>query len=221
MPPDLAEGADWQSARRELDEGLAALSISLPDTARGQCLALLRLLETWNRRFNLTALRTPADMVTGHLLDSLAVLPHLPPGTLLDVGTGAGFPGLPLAIARPDTAHVLLDSNLKKTRFVQHAVLELGLGNVEVVRSRVEDFRPQEPFAVLIARAFAPLPRLLHLLGHLCAPDGQVLALKGPASTAELADLPPKFAHVATIPLPVRPGREHRVLVVLARRAVG
>lgn len=221
MPPDPADTADWQTARHQLDEGLATLGIALAEGARGQCLALLRLLETWNRRFNLTALRTPADMVAGHLLDSLAVLPHLPPGTLLDVGTGAGFPGLPLAIARPDTRHVLLDSNLKKTRFVQHAALELGLANVEVVRSRVEDFRPQEPFAVVIARAFAPLPRLLGLIGHLCAPGGQVLALKGPAAAAELAGLPAEFAHVATLPLPARPGREHGSLVVLARRAVG
>ena len=221
MPPDPAEAADWQSARRQLDEGLARLGIELPEGARGQCLALLRLLETWNRRFNLTALRTPADMVAGHLLDSLAVLPHLPPGALLDVGTGAGFPGLPLAIARPDTAHVLLDSNLKKTRFVQHAALELGLRNVQVVRVRAEQFHPEEPFAVVIARAFAPLPRLLRLLGHLCAPGGQVLALKGPAVAGELADLPPQFVHAATLPLPARPGREHRVLVVLARRAVG
>lgn len=221
MRPDTAAAGDWQTARRLLDEGLAELGIDLPDTAREQCIALLRLLDTWNRHFNLTALRSPAQMVAGHLIDSLAVLPHLPPGTLLDVGTGAGFPGLPLAIARPDTRHVLLDSNLKKTRFVQHAALELGLGKVEVVRTRAEDFRPDTPFPTVIARAFAPLPRLLRLLGHLCAPGGQVLALKGPAAAAELADLPPEFAHVETLPLPARPGREHGSLVVLARRAVG
>ena len=219
MQPDPA--GDWQAARRLLDQGLAALDIDLPESAREQCLALLRLLETWNRHFNLTALRTPADMVSGHLLDSLAVLPYLPAGALLDVGTGAGFPGLPLAIARPDVRHVLLDSNLKKTRFVQHAALELGLANVAVIRARAEAFRPEAPFAVVIARAFAPLPRLLRLLGHLCAPGGQVLALKGPAAAAELADLPPQFEHLATHALPSQPGREHRTLVVLARRAVG
>jgi 16S rRNA (guanine527-N7)-methyltransferase len=219
MQPDPA--GDWQAARRLLGQGLAALDIDLPESAREQCLALLRLLETWNRHFNLTALRTPADMVSGHLLDSLAVLPYLPAGALLDVGTGAGFPGLPLAIARPDVRHVLLDSNLKKTRFVQHAALELGLANVAVIRARAEAFRPEAPFAVVIARAFAPLPRLLRLLGHLCAPGGQVLALKGPAAAAELADLPPQFEHLATHALPSQPGREHRTLVVLARRAVG
>ncbi len=221
MPPESPETGDWQAARRLFDEGLAALGIDLPATAREQCLALLHLLETWNRHFNLTALRTPSDMVTGHLLDSLAVLLHLPPGALLDVGTGAGFPGLPLAIARPDTRHVLLDSNLKKTRFVQHAALELGLANVEVVRARAEDFRPPAPFPVVIARAFAPLPRLLRLLGHLCAPGGRVLALKGPAAAAELTDLPADFEHVETIPLAAQPGRAQRTLVMLARRAVG
>lgn len=218
MRPD--PGGDWPAASRLLGQGLAALGIDLPLPARERCMALLRLLDTWNRHFNLTALRTPADMVSGHLLDSLAVLPHLPPGALLDVGTGAGFPGLPLAIARPDTRHVLLDSNLKKTRFVQHAALELGLGNVEVIRARAEAFRPDVPFPVVIARAFAPLPRLLRLLGHLCAPGGQVLALKGPAAAAELTDLPPQFEHLATHALPAQPGREHRTLVVLARRAV-
>ena len=221
MPPDSPESGDWQSARGSFDEGLAALGVDLPDPAREQCLALLRLLETWNRHFNLTALRTPAEMVTGHLLDSLTVLPHLPPGALLDVGTGAGFPGLPLAIARPDTRHVLLDSNLKKTRFVQHAALELNLANVEVVRARAEAFRPPVPFPVVIARAFAPLPRLLRLLGHLCAPGGRVLALKGPAAAAELSDLPADFEHVETIPLAAQPGRANRALVVLARQAVG
>lgn len=221
MPPESPATGDWQTARGRFDDGLAALDIELPAPAREQCLALLRLLETWNRHFNLTALRTPAEMVTGHLLDSLAVLPHLPPGALLDVGTGAGFPGLPLAIARPDLPHVLLDSNLKKTRFVQHAALELGLKNVEVVRARAEDFWPPAPFPVVIARAFAPLPRLLRLLGHLCAPDGRVLALKGPAAAAELLDLPADFEHVDTVPLAGQPGRAHRTLVVLARRAVG
>lgn len=219
MRPDPA--GDWPAARRLLDQGLVALRIDLPEPAREQCIELLRLLETWNRHFNLTALRTPAEQVTGHLIDSLAVLPYLPAGALLDVGTGAGFPGLPLAIARPATRHVLLDSNLKKTRFVQHAALQLGLGNVEVIRARAEDFRPAVPFPVVIARAFAPLPRLLHLLGHLCAPGGQVLALKGLAVAAELADLPAQFEHLATHALPAQPGREHRTLVVLARRAVG
>lgn len=157
MPPEAAPG-DWDQARRQLDQGLAALNLDLPAASRDQLIALLRLLAQWNRSFNLTALRTPADMVAGHLLDSLAVLAHLPPGRLLDVGTGAGFPGLPLAIARPDTAHVLLDSHLKKTRFVQHAALTLDLHNVEVVQQRAEQYRPDPTFPVVIARAFAPCP---------------------------------------------------------------
>jgi len=220
MPPEAAP-TEWEHARRLLDQGLIALGLDLPTGSRERLMDLLHLLAQWNRSFNLTALRTPADMVTGHLLDSLAVLAHLPPGRLLDVGTGAGFPGLPLAIARPDTAHVLLDSNLKKTRFVQHAALTLDLRNVEVVRQRAEQYRPDPPFPVVIARAFAPLPRLLPLIGHLCAPGGRLLALKGPAVEAELADLPPGFEHIDTLTLPAVTGRDRRTLVVLARRAVG
>lgn len=220
MPPEAAPG-DWEQARRQLDQGLVALDLDLPAASRDQLIALLRLLAQWNRSFNLTALRTPADMVAGHLLDSLAVLAHLPPGRLLDVGTGAGFPGLPLAIARQDTAHVLLDSHLKKTRFVQHAALTLDLHNVEVVQQRAEQYRPDPTFPVVIARAFAPLPRLLRLIGHLCAPGGRVLALKGAAVETELTDLPAQFEHIDTLTLPAVTGRDRRTLVVLARRAVG
>ena len=220
MPPEAAPG-DWDQARRQLDQGLAALGLDLPAASREQSIALLRLLTQWNKAYNLTALRSPAQQVAGHLLDSLAVLAHLPPGRLIDVGTGAGFPGLPLAIARPDTAHVLLDSNLKKVRFVQHAALTLDLRNVEVVRQRAEQFQPEQPFPVVVARAFAPLPRLLRLIGHLCAPGGRLLALKGPAVGAELADLPAQFEHVDTRVLPAGAGGAQRTLVVLARRTVG
>jgi 16S rRNA (guanine527-N7)-methyltransferase len=220
MPPEAAPG-DWDQARRQLDQGLATLGLDLPAASREQLIALLRLLTQWNKAYNLTALRSPAQQVAGHLLDSLAVLAQLPPGRLIDVGTGAGFPGLPLAIARPDTAHVLLDSNLKKTRFVQHAALTLDLRNVEVVRLRAEQFRQQPPFPVVVARAFAPLPRLLRLIGHLCAPGGRLLALKGPAVDTELADLPPGFEHIDTLVLPAGAGGARRTLVVLARRAVG
>lgn len=219
MPPEAAPG-DWDQARKQLDQGLAALDLDLPATSREQLIALLRLLTQWNKAYNLTALRSPAQQVAGHLLDSLAVLAHLPPGRLIDVGTGAGFPGLPLAIARPDTAHVLLDSNLKKTRFVQHAALTLDLRNVAVVRQRAEQYRPEQPFPVVVARAFAPLPRLLRLIGHLCAPGGRLLALKGPTVDAELADLPAQFEHIDTLTLPALAGAR-RTLVVLVRRAVG
>lgn len=215
MPPE--DTPAWAEAAAVLDTGLARLDLDLPATARDTALHLLRLLATWNHHYNLTALHTPSDMVTGHLLDSLAVLPHLPALRLLDVGTGAGFPGLPLAIARPQVAHVLLDSNLKKTRFVQHAALTLGLDNVEVVRARAEQYRPTPPFPVVVARAFAPLGRLLRTLGHLCAPGGRIYALKGPAAANELADLPPGFLHVDSVPLPALTGGRQRTLLILAR----
>jgi 16S rRNA (guanine527-N7)-methyltransferase len=220
MPPEAAPG-DWDQARKQLDQGLAGLNLDLPAPSRDQLMALLRLLTQWNRTYNLTALRSPAQQVAGHLLDSLAVLTHLPPGRLIDVGTGAGFPGLPLAIARPDTPHALLDSNLKKTRFVQHAALTLDLRNVEVVRQRAEQYQPQAAFPVVVTRAFAPLPRLLRLIGHLCAPGGRLLALKGPAAASELTELPARFEHIDTLTLPAVAGGGQRTLVVLARRAVG
>lgn len=220
MPPEAAPG-NWEQARQQLDQGLDALDLDLPAASRDQLMALLRLLTQWNAAYNLTALRTPAQQVAGHLLDSLAVLAHVPPGRLLDVGTGAGFPGLPLAIARPDTPHVLLDSSLKKTRFVQHAALTLDLRNVEVVRQRAEQFQPQQAFPVVVARAFAPLPRLLRLIGHLCVPGGQLLALKGPAVDTELGELPIQFEHIDTLTLPAVAGGGRRTLVVLARRTVG
>lgn len=219
MLPEATPG-DWDQARKQLDQGLVASDLDLPAASRDRLIALLHLLTQWNKAYNLTALRSPAQQVAGHLLDSLAVLAHVPPGRLLDVGTGAGFPGLPLAIARPDMAHVLLDSNLKKTRFVQHAALTLGLRNVEVVRQRAEQYQPQQAFPVVVARAFAPLPRLLRLIGHLCAPGGRLLALKGPAASAELSDLQAAFEHVHTLTLPALAGRDRRTLVVLARRTV-
>ncbi|GAB4356906.1 MAG: 16S rRNA (guanine(527)-N(7))-methyltransferase RsmG [Immundisolibacter sp.] len=215
MPPE--DTPAWVEAAAALDAGLTTLGLDLPAKARDAALQLLRLLATWNRHYNLTALRAPTDMVAGHLLDSLAVLPHLPARQLLDVGTGAGFPGLPLAIARPQVAHVLLDGNLKKTRFVQHAALTLGLANVEVVRARAEHYRPAAPFSVVVARAFAPLGRLLRTLGHLCAPGGRIYALKGPAAATELADLPPGFRHLDTVPLPALTGGRQRTLLILTR----
>ncbi|WP_372715711.1 16S rRNA (guanine(527)-N(7))-methyltransferase RsmG [Immundisolibacter sp.] len=221
MPPRAPLVGDWSAAGARLDSGLATLKLDLPDATRQRMIALLQLLREWNRTFNLTAVHTPADMVTRHLLDSLAVLAYLPPGPLLDVGTGAGFPGLPLALARPDTQHVLLDSNLKKTRFVEHAALTLGIGNVQVVRARAEEYQPVPEFPVVIARAFAPLPRLLRLTCKLCVPGGRILALKGPTVEAELTDLPAEFTLVDTVTLPGFDGPARRTLVLLDRRVVG
>jgi 16S rRNA (guanine527-N7)-methyltransferase len=172
-----------------LAAGLAALGIDASDAQRAQLLALLALLARWNRAYNLTAVRDPPAMIPRHLLDSLAVLPWVRRGPVLDVGTGPGLPGLPLAILRPELGFALLDSNGKKIRFVRQAVLALGLHNVTPVQARLETYRPGVNFATITARAVAPLAELCAECAPLMAPGGLLLALKGRDPGAEVARL--------------------------------
>ena len=148
------------------------------------------MLERWNRKVNLTAVRDRDAMVTVHILDSLAARPLLHGTTVLDIGTGAGFPGLPLAIVEPDRRFVLLDSNNKKIQFVQHAAAVLGLANVEAVKARAEDYAPGYRFDTVIARAVASLPQLLELAGHHVGEGGVFIALKGRYPSEELRQIP-------------------------------
>lgn len=166
--------------------GARALDCALSAEAVAELAHLLSELERWNRKINLTAIREPEAMVGAHILDSLAVRPWLQGESVIDIGTGAGFPGLPLAVAEPDRQFVLLDSNGKKISFVQHIAGELGLENVHAVKARIEDYAPGQRFDTVIARALAAIPRLVELAGHLVAPDGQLLALKGKHPAAEL-----------------------------------
>lgn len=167
--------------------GAAALSQALDAGQIEKLDTLLTELERWGRRINLTAILEPADMVSGHLLDSLAVRPHLHGPRIIDIGTGAGFPGLPLAIAEPAMQFVLLDSNGKKISFVRHIVGLLRLSNVEVVKARAEDYAPGYRFDTVIARALASMPRLIELAAHLVG--DQLLALKGRHPAEELAPI--------------------------------
>lgn len=169
--------------------GAAELGLPLAAGAGEQLALLVRELERWNKRINLTAIRNLDDMVPGHVLDSLAAAPYLAGATVLDVGTGGGFPGLPLAIVAPERHFTLLDSNGKKIRFVQHMIGELGLKNVKTVQARVESYTPPMRFDTVIARAFAALPRIVALAGHLVAETGVLLALKGKQADAEIRDL--------------------------------
>jgi len=176
--------------RAPLEAGLRKLRVTVPDGAGERLIAYIRLLERWNRAYNLTAVRDPADMVVRHLLDSLAVTPWLEGARIADVGTGPGLPGIPLALAHPDRAFMLVDSAAKKLRFLEHARATLGLGNVEIHRGRAEDYRPSAGFDTVITRAFASLPRMLGAAGHLCGPGGVMLAMKGTRPDAEIAALP-------------------------------
>lgn len=172
-----------------ISAGVASLRQDLPNGAAAKLAWLLTELERWNRRVNLTAIRDPEAMVSGHILDSLAVRPLLEGRRVLDVGTGAGFPGLPLAIAEPAIGFELLDSNGKKISFVRHVIGEIGLSNAAAIKARGEDYAPDERFDTVIARALASIPRLLKLAGHLLREEGVLLALKGKHPAAELESI--------------------------------
>ena len=200
-------------SQNALSSGLAALDITLTTAAQHQLLAFRDLLLKWNKTYNLTALRDPAQAISHHLLDSLAILPHVGAGNLLDVGSGGGLPGLPLAIAKPDLAVSMVDTVQKKTTFLQQAVIELALKNVTVHHARVEEMQGQ--YAQISSRAFAELALFISLTRHLLAPGGRWLAMKGVRPDDELKALPADITVEAIIPLSV-PGLEaERHLIIL------
>jgi 16S rRNA (guanine527-N7)-methyltransferase len=207
------------SPSAQLDQGLAALGIRLPQPAQEKLLAYAALLYKWNKTYSLTAMREQDKAVSHHLLDSLAVLPFVPDGTLLDVGSGGGMPGIPLAIARPELQVALLDSNSKKTAFLRQAAIELGLPNISVHCGRVEQYHPANGFAAITSRAFSELSDFVGLSRHLLAPNGQWLAMKGIWPHEEIGRLPQDIAVDAVHRLAV-PGVEgERHLVVMSRPA--
>ncbi len=171
--------ASLATPRARLDAGLAALGLDPSQDQRGKLIKFIDLLARWNRAYNLTAVREPLAMVSRHLLDSLAVSPYLVGSSLLDLGTGAGLPGLPLAILNPEKRFVLLDSNGKKIRFVRQATMDLGLANVEVIQARMESYRPGEKFATIITRAVADQETLRRVVKPLLASPGRLLLMKG------------------------------------------
>lgn len=201
-------------ARVALERGLAALGQPLPANAPDQLLAYLRVLEKWNRTYNLTAIRDPLKMVTHHVLDSLAVLPHLPAGPLADIASGGGLPGIPLAIAQPARRVTLNDANFKKAAFLQQAVIELKLSNADVHAGRVEAWRPAQPFACVITRGFAELAQFIAACRHLLRPDGVLAAMKGAFPRAELERLPAHAdcSDVRRLQVPLLEAERHLVL---------
>jgi 16S rRNA (guanine527-N7)-methyltransferase len=206
-----------------LRAGLDALGLELEDDVQAALLRYVELLRRWNRVYNLTAVDDPQGIVTRHLLDALAVLPWVPAGRLVDVGSGAGLPGIPLALARPELDVTLLDASTKRVRFMQQAVIELGLDNAHPLHARAEAHTPRRPYDVVITRAFANISDMLVACRHLVAADGVILAMKGQRPDTELAALPPDIVLLDVLPLAV-PGLDAarhlvRLAPATARRA--
>ena len=218
--PEANDAVHDAALRDELRAGLRALA--LDGALASPLLAYLSLLARWNRTYNLTAVRDPRAMVARHLLDSLAMHRAVAPlaargGSLADLGTGPGLPGIPLAIAFPALQVALVESNGKKARFLREAVRTLGLANARVVEARIEAVDADGTFDAITARALATLPRILELGGHLLAPEGRLLAMKGVVPGDEIAAMPPGWRVERIEPLEV-PGQEgERHLVVVAR----
>ena len=202
-----------------LSEGLVAgstaLGVALDSVQQQKLLDYIALIVKWNKVYNLTAVREPEAMIGHHLLDSLAVLPHLAGvRRLIDVGSGAGLPGIPLAIARPDMKIALLDSNHKKTTFMRQACLELGLTNAEVVCERVEQWQPQDKYDAVISRAYSELKEFVRLSAHLLAKGGKLYAMKGVYPVEEIAQLKSaKVEEVIALTVPGLEAQRHLVII--------
>jgi len=210
-----------ENLRSDLEKGISELKLTLSPEQIDLLMRFLALLVKWNHTYNLTAVRDPEEMVQKHLLDSLTVAPYLKDGPFLDVGAGAGLPGIPLAILFPQFHFTLLDSNGKKARFMLQAAAELGLKNVAVQNSRVEAFHPAKGFATILSRAFASLGDIVNLCSPLLQQAnnehaaGQLFCMKGQYPEQELAELPKTVSVIAIHPLQVPGLQEQRHLVCL------
>ena len=200
-----------------LMSGAAELGIPLSSEQGAQLLRLLDELDDWNQRMNLTAIRERGQQITKHLLDSLAVHSYLRGARIADIGTGAGFPGLPLAVALPQLELTLIDSTAKKLKFVEHAAQTLGLRNVQTVHTRAESYRPKERFDSVVSRAVGPIETFVKWSGHLCVGGGRLLAMKGRYPTDELEHIPNGWKLAAVHRLNIPGLDEQRHLVELCR----
>ncbi len=200
----------------KLGAGLVELGVQADAVTRQKLLDYLTLLEKWNRVHNLTAVRDPEGMVTLHLLDSLSVMPHVGGGRLLDVGSGAGLPGIPLALLRPDLKVTVLDSSHKKASFLRHAKAVLDIANLEVACGRAEQYRPAHRYDIIISRAFADLAEFERLTRHLLADAGVWLAMKGVHPYDELAQLQELASEVLPLRVPGLKAQRHLVILKAA-----
>ena len=209
------------STADQLKRGLIALGLVLDNETQQRLLDYIALIEKWNRVYNLTAIREPEKIVSHHLLDSLAVAPHLHAKRLLDVGSGAGLPGIPLALANPEMQVTLLDSNHKKIAFLNQAVMELNLKNAKVSAERVESWQTQNRFDVIISRAFSEMSEFVRITRHLLAPGGMFAAMKGLHPYEEIDKLPSdcKVRQVLPLAIPGLEGARHLALIGLDGQA--
>lgn len=215
----MAVALQTSSLEQKLADGLAALNIVLPASAQQKLIAYVKMIEKWNKVHNLTAVREPDKMITLHVLDSLAIVPFVKAkNSLLDVGSGAGLPGIPLALACPDLRVTLLDSNHKKTAFLTQAKTELGLTNCEVINERVELWQTTNKFDAVISRAYSDLGEFVEQAGHLLARDGEMLAMKGVFPHEEIMKLPAIFRveKVAELHVPELDAKRHLVVLKAA-----
>ncbi len=198
-----------------MQAGLEQMRLSISSSVQDQLVQYLELLHKWNKTYNLTAVREPGQMVARHLLDSLSILPYVKGARVLDVGSGPGLPGLPLALVRPDLHCVLLDSNHKKTRFLVQTCASLGMENIEIIHNRIEKFQPDEKFDTLVSRAFASLREFVQRTAHLSHPDIRWLAMKGRYPAEELAELPGlvQVESINKLPVPDTEGERHVIVL--------
>ncbi len=203
--------------RQPLENGIAALGIDVPAQAPALLLQFIDLLITWNSAYNLSGITDPEEMLHRHVLDSLSILPAVRGKRVIDIGTGAGLPGIPLAVCLPGTGFHLLDSNGKKMRFLFQVKSQLRLGNVSLVHGRAEDCADDGPFDVVLSRAVASLEDLLAIGGHLLAPEGEMLAMKSAPSAEELAGVKPPYTVRSITGLSVPGATTPRHLVSIVR----
>ena len=204
----------------KLAVGAEQLGVALQAEQSEKLIKYICLLALWNKRYNLTAVREPEEMLVRHILDSLSIFPYVKESNVMDLGSGAGLPGIVLSIMNPDKNYLLLDGNGKKTRFINQARIELKLNNVGVAKSRAESYHPPEPFQAVTSRAFATLADSTQLLGELLAPGGYFYAMKGKLSIDELAHIPNDYQLEAKHKLVVPGLDEERHLIVLKRNAL-
>ncbi|MEI8385036.1 MAG: 16S rRNA (guanine(527)-N(7))-methyltransferase RsmG [Nitrosomonadaceae bacterium] len=208
------------SLRQSLSDGIGTIGITVSDQGQARLVQYLDLIKKWNQVHNLTAVRDTETMMTRHLLDSLSVLPHITGPRIVDIGSGAGLPGIPLALARPDWHVVLIESNHKKAAFLQQVRIELQLENIEVVAERAENHHSEISFNTVISRAFSDLADFIQVAGHLCTKEGvggRLLAMKGVYPHEELTQIPRNFV-LENVHAIVVPGLEAERHLVMLRR---